>query len=179
MNSVSTKEVERLMKQCQIGFGGYSALNDAHNCLAECYGTLGALVNERDLLLTKVPKTESGKWGMSRLWRAWMSSTAEFMAGNGAIMPLWVNPDGTYTKTRPFNAEDAHELFTMKHMGTDENGKRLSWKKKPENGEAIADKGQRFHALQQHQIWMTERGIKHINPREGEFASLCAMAEGR
>ena len=107
-----------------------------------------------------------------------MASTAEFMAGNGAIMPLWINKDGTYTKTRQFNHNDAHDLFTMKYLGTDDDGNRLSWKKKSENGEISADKGQRFHALQRHQIWMTERGIKHINPRDSEFASLCAMAEG-
>jgi hypothetical protein len=47
----TTEEVERLMKRCQIGVGGRNALDTAHDIMAECYGTLGALVQERDRLL--------------------------------------------------------------------------------------------------------------------------------
>ena len=49
--NITTKDVEALMKQCRIGVGGRHALNTAHEILAECYGTLGALVEERDSLL--------------------------------------------------------------------------------------------------------------------------------
>lgn len=37
-------EVEALMKRCQRGVGGRNALDDAHSIMAECYGTLGALM---------------------------------------------------------------------------------------------------------------------------------------
>ena len=47
----TTEEVERLMKRCQIGVGGRGALDKAHDIMADCYGTLGALVQERDRLL--------------------------------------------------------------------------------------------------------------------------------
>ena len=47
----TTEKVERLMKRCQIGVGGPGALDTAHDIMAECYGTLGALVQERDSLL--------------------------------------------------------------------------------------------------------------------------------
>lgn len=47
----TTEEVERLMKRCQIGVGGRNALDTAHDIMAECYGTLGALAQERDRLL--------------------------------------------------------------------------------------------------------------------------------
>lgn len=47
----TTEEVKRLMKRCQIGAGGRNALDTAHDIMAECYGTLGALVQERDRLL--------------------------------------------------------------------------------------------------------------------------------
>jgi len=47
----TTEEVERLMKRCQIGVGGRNAIDTAHDIMAECYGTLGALVQERDGLL--------------------------------------------------------------------------------------------------------------------------------
>jgi len=49
--ATDTKSVERLMKRCQIGVGGRNALDTAHDIMAECYGTLGALVQERDMLL--------------------------------------------------------------------------------------------------------------------------------
>jgi hypothetical protein len=51
MAIVKTDEAERLMKRCRVGFGGRNALDDAHNLLAECYGTIGALVQERDRLI--------------------------------------------------------------------------------------------------------------------------------
>lgn len=47
----TTEEVELLMKRCQVGVGGCGALDKAHDIMAECYGTLGALVQERDRLL--------------------------------------------------------------------------------------------------------------------------------
>ena len=49
--SIATERVESLMKRCQIGVGGRNALDTAHDIMAECYGTLGALVQERDSLL--------------------------------------------------------------------------------------------------------------------------------
>lgn len=51
MGGTTTEAVERLMRRCQIGVGGRNALDTAHNIMAECYGTLGALVQERDRLL--------------------------------------------------------------------------------------------------------------------------------
>ena len=48
---VKTEYAERLMKRCQIGVGGRNALDEAHSIMADCYGTIGALVNERDKLL--------------------------------------------------------------------------------------------------------------------------------
>lgn len=54
--TIKTKDVERLMKQCQIGVGGKDALNKAHNIMADCYGTLGALARERDQLQAELAK---------------------------------------------------------------------------------------------------------------------------
>ena len=47
----TTDEVERLMERCQIALGGRNALDTAHDIMAECYGMLGALLQERDSLL--------------------------------------------------------------------------------------------------------------------------------
>jgi len=38
------------MKRCQIGVGGRNAIDDAHSIMAECYGTLGALLAEIEKL---------------------------------------------------------------------------------------------------------------------------------
>lgn len=119
-----------------------------------------------DVLLTLSSVPQSGKWSMSRLWRSWMGSTAEFMASNGVTMPLMIKPDGSQYGKRPFNADDAHELFTAQWLGVDAKGERLSWAK---SGENIADKGQRFNAMLKHEQFMIERGIKHMIPRESEF----------
>ena len=48
---VTTESVESVMKRCQIGVGGRNAIDTVHDIMAECYGTLGALVQERDRLL--------------------------------------------------------------------------------------------------------------------------------
>lgn len=39
-------EVELLMKRCQRGVGGFGALNEAHDIMAECYGMLGKIDSE-------------------------------------------------------------------------------------------------------------------------------------
>lgn len=121
---------------------------------------------DKDLQLTIEPVKESGNWSMTKLWRSWMASTAEFMANNGVTMPLMISPKGEHYGKRPFNADDAHELFTAQWLGCDAQGNRLSWAK---SGENIADKGQRFNAMQKHEQYMTERGIKHMMPRESEY----------
>ena len=155
---------------------GVQTRDQANDLLVQCYNSITDLQAQ----LPEPEKKDAGKWTMARLWRSWMAVTAEWMAGNDIVMPKWMKEDGTHSKEkRPFNKNDAHELFTMQWLGTDEHGNRLSWAKEGDENAIIADKGQRFYALQQHQIWMTERGIKHINPRESEFASLLAMAEGR
>lgn len=50
MTQLKTEEVRALMKRCQIGVGGRRALDEAHEIMAECYGTLGALMLEVERL---------------------------------------------------------------------------------------------------------------------------------
>ena len=52
-------DVEKLMKRCQAGFGGRYALEQAHGCLADCYGTLGRLVEQRKVLCLALAKMVS------------------------------------------------------------------------------------------------------------------------
>lgn len=112
----------------------------------------------------------NGKVGMLRLWRKWMSITADFMAANGVTMPLMLDKDGKPYGKRPFNANDAHELFTSQWLGLDQSGKRLSWVMS--EGDNVADKGQRFIAMMRHQNWCIEKGISLPKPRNSEFSEL-------
>ena len=131
------------------------------------------LVNEIDehgALICSSQPVGVGKWTLARLWRGWMATTAKYMASNGVTMPLMINADGVTYASRPFDANDAHELFTRQHLGVDENGVRLSWAKSGEQRKAT--KGERFHALRQHELWCFDRGITLFKPRIGEYKEL-------
>lgn len=127
------------------------------------------IVEHKLLLVTSQP-AGVGKWGMARLWRSWMSTTAKFMADNGVTMPLMIKSDGTWYGSRPFNADDAHELFTRQWLGVDENGVRLSWAKSGEQRKAT--KGERFNAMRKHENWCVEKGIALFKPRNSEYEQL-------
>jgi len=123
-------------------------------------------------LKVSIGTAHTGNWGMAKLWRMWMASTAEFMAKNGVTMPLMLTKEGVIHGTRPFNAEDAHELFTHQWLGCDEEGNRLSWSKAGHSGMRAADRGERFNALARHEVWAVDKGLVLFKPREGEYFKL-------
>jgi len=122
--------------------------------------------------------SDTGKWGMARLWRAWMSTTGDWMAARGAKMPLCLREDGSHYGEREFNPDDAHELFTSQWLALDKDGSRLSWSKKGRDGMRPASKGERYIAMLKHQDWASERGILLFKPRDSEFARLERDADG-
>lgn len=115
-------------------------------------------INERNI----------GKWSLSRLWRAWMSDIAKWMSANGATMPLVIGANGEFSGQRAFNADDAHELFSVMTLGTDKDGNRLSWSKSGRDGCRPASKGERVLAMQRVEAWASERAIKLLNPADSE-----------
>jgi len=121
------------------------------------------------ILILSVQPENTGKWGMARLWRMWMDSTAKFMAKNGCTMPLMVNAEGVIYGTRQFDPNDAHELFTSRWLGVDADGTRLSWARRGHDGMRAATKGERFNALRQHEDWSTDKGIILFKPRGSEY----------
>ena len=127
------------------------------------------------LLILSAQPAGTGNWGMARLWRSWMSTTAKFMAGNGAKMPLMIKADGTWYGERQFNSEDAHELFTRQWLGVDENGKRLSWAASGDQRKAT--KGERYNALRRHEEWAINKGIMLFKPRDSEYEKLSQEQE--
>jgi len=129
-------------------------------------------LQKEPLLLIETKSPKIGKWSMSRIWFAWMSSTAKFMAENGVTMPLMIKSDGTPHGLRPFNADDAHLLFTCHWLGRDEQGDRLSWSRSGRDGMRAATKGERFNALRKHESYCLERGIELFQPRDSEYKEL-------
>lgn len=131
-----------------------------------------AELEKKGHLIVSTKSADTGKWGMARLWRAWMDSTGKWMAANGATMPLFINAKGEWYGTRKFNKDDAHELFTSQWLGVDETGKRLCWAKAPHDDMIPAIKAQRFTAMLRHENWATERGIQLMVPRDSEYMKL-------
>lgn len=119
-------------------------------------------INERNI----------GKWSLSRLWRAWMSDIAKWMSANGATMPLVIGANGEFSGQRAFNADDAHESFSVMTLGTDKDGNRLSWSKSGRDGCRPASKGERVLAMQRVEAWAGERAIKLLNPADSELRKI-------
>jgi hypothetical protein len=112
---------------------------------------------------------EKNSWPMKKTWRMWMSETAEWMTKNGATMPLAIKADGTVLGTRPFDANDAHELWVRQWLGVDANGERYKT--------ASDDKGQMLHMMNKHVQWAAERGLSLTIPRDGEYHKLSRESE--
>lgn len=140
--------------------------------LNEFFNLISNELDSESVLIASTQSAKVGKWGMTKLWRAWMQSTAEFMADNGCTMPLVIDSDGTAFGTRKYNSEDAHLYFTHLHLGVDKDGVRLSWSRQGRDGMRAATKGERFNALQRHEAWASERGIKLFKPRGSEYEKL-------
>ena len=122
-------------------------------------------------LAVSVKNPRVGNWSMSRLWRAWMTTTAEFMAARGVTVDI-KNSEGRIIESLPFDADCAHQLFTKAWLGTDEHGVRLSWSRTGRDGMRSADVGERLHAMRQHEAWSLEKGIDLPQPRDSEYRDL-------
>lgn len=143
----------------------------SHN-LQEFMTDLQKELIDSPVMIVSTQSANTGKWKMSKLWRAWMATTADFMAEQGCTMPLMIKPDGTTYGKKPFDKDDAHDLFTYRWLGTDENGKRLSWAKKSDGDNRVATKGERYSAMLKHEVWASDKGVILLQPRDSEFEQL-------
>lgn len=122
-------------------------------------------------IIARTPDTNTGTIPMLRTWRGWMRETAAWMAWNGARMPLVIRSNGEQWGSRAFDENDAHELFTAKWLGVDEKGVRYSWRMRGESDQdsTPAPKSKRLFAMELHESWCTERGIKITIPENSEY----------
>lgn len=125
-------------------------------------------------IVARTADKNTGTVPMLRTWRGWMRETAVWMAWNGARMPLVIRSDGTLWGSRAFNENDAHDLFTAKWLGVDESGVRYSWRMRGEgaDGSTAAPKSKRLRAMECHEEWCTDRGIKLTIPEDSEYRKL-------
>lgn len=144
----------------------------SHN-LQQFFEELQKEIGENKLIVVTTQQAGTGKWGMARLWRKWMATTADFMSERGVTVDI-KNSDGVIIFSKPFTGEDAHDLFTKHHLGVDENGNRLSWRKSSSKSDEsrTATKGERFNALRKHESWCIEKGIILFKPRDSEYEKL-------
>lgn len=101
-----------------------------------------------------------------RTWRMWMEETAKHMAAAG-VMIYAHREDGEIIKSikpRPFNKEDAHELFVGLHGGHNADGLREL------TGEAKVSFMQ--HIMDRHLQWCGERCIIITIPHRGQYYDL-------
>ena len=120
----------------------------------------------------RISDQETGPMTLLNLWKMWMRSVAAFMAANGSVMPLMIKKDGSWYGQRAFNEGDANELFTVKYLGVDAEGMRLSWSKSGRDGMRPATKTERFIALQRLEAWATDKGIVLSKPRRSEYFAM-------
>lgn len=76
-HTISTKQAQAVMKRCQIGTSSYDSANTLH---AECYGTIGNLVAERDLLIDLL---NSGRGGADLASSAIPADLLDVVANGG------------------------------------------------------------------------------------------------
>lgn len=124
-------------------------------------------------LVVTVQQEGSGHWGMSRLWRKWMTVTHAYLTGKKVRVPVSVGNCGTVSEeTRPINKQDVHEMFTNRWLGTDGSGTRLTWSLEDQDGMRSATAGERYHALRMHEEWACSEGISLFKPRGCEYSRL-------
>lgn len=125
---------------------------------------------DRSILKLKVADTDVGTWSMSKTWRKWMDEISTHMRHKGCTMPLYYDGEGVPHGTRPFNKQDAHELFTIKFMGADPEGNRYSWAMDSDGGVTVAPKEIRLHAMDRVVQWTAENMVPITIPRNGDYS---------
>lgn len=124
-----------------------------------------------EIVHVEIADKDPGTINMLRTWHGWMGETAAHMRSRGARIN-YTNEDGVVYFSREFRGDDAHDLFTAKYLGTDEEGNRKTWSMTRKEGEKQASIGDRLWAMDRHLDWCTEKGWKLTIPRNSEYTKL-------
>ncbi|EOD9553068.1 hypothetical protein ACJ7RV_002184 [Vibrio parahaemolyticus] len=132
-------------------------------------------------LRVKITTKNNGTLPMLKLWRMWMADIAKFQIRRGATMPILAPqtmPDGSIEwKTigsRPYNENDAHEVYTHLLLGCDERGIRYSWAVHTDNfeGRKVAPIERKLFAMQKFHQFCIEHSIPIRIPERSEYQEL-------
>ena len=124
-----------------------------------------------DGAIVQLRRTSSdvGSSNMLRTWRMWMAEIAVHGQHRGATMPLMVDRHGEPHGSRPYNSDDAHEMFCNLYLGCNKEGRRLSWSMDPDGEDVVATKSQRLFAMDKVVIWAAENTVPITIPRQGDY----------
>jgi len=120
----------------------------------------------KDVVEVEFKSSKKPSQSMRALFRVWMAETAKFMADNGVTMPLYHRANGEACGIRPFDKNDAYELFMRTWGGLDDNGERVS------SSDKSGDKGRMLHIMDSHLAWAVEKGLSLTVPRDCEYDRL-------
>lgn len=111
-----------------------------------------------------VTKKSTRTLSMNALWRGkWMYETAEWMNNQGVMIET-KNVHGKVINKRPVTHNDAHEMFVMHWLGSnDDNARELT---------RDMQKGRMLHLMNKHQEWALEKGLMLTYPSDSEFSKL-------
>ena len=127
--------------------------------------------NNKGIIELRPVNRDVGSLNMSKTWRMWMAEASAHWHHRGITMPHYVDAKGVPHGTRPINAEDCHQMYTMTFMGSDEQGNRLSWKMEGgDDGATVATKEQRLFAMDRFVQMAAEYAIPITIPRIGAYA---------
>jgi len=115
-------------------------------------------------IVVKFENKNPNSWPMMKTWRMWMSETAKFMSASGVYMPQYFTKEGVAVGRRPFDANDAHELFVRRWLGVDAEGERYRT--------ASGDKGKMLYMMNKHVEWAVDKAIFLTIPEDSEFQKL-------
>lgn len=117
-----------------------------------------------------VVKKATRTTSMNALWRGkWMEETAQWMNNQGVKIEI-KNSKGAIIHTRAVTADDAHEMFVMHWLGSDDEGSR----------ELTRDmqKSRMLFLMDRHSHWAVEKGLLLTYPSDSEFNKLMEQQNG-
>lgn len=139
----------------------------------DCANFLCKAENQGEIRLRPV-NVKTGSQSMLNTWWMIVTEVSQWMAWQGAKMPLYVDKNGNWVGERRFTKDDGHEAFTVLFLGTDEQGRRKTWKRSSTTDEVVASIGDRVWAIDQLIQLAVEKGITIRIPEKSEYRKLKA-----
>ncbi|GAB6263932.1 NinB/YbcN family protein [Photobacterium sp. R1] len=148
-----------------------AANHNADDTLRRVSEAVFSIVQSGGEAKVNITRRSNGTLPLLRHWYALMGEIADIYRMNGAEMKFEAANGKVFS--RPFNKDDAHELFTYYLMPIDpQSGKRKSWSRDGRDGMTPASTGERCQALEKLYAYAFERGWKLSRFADSEYEQL-------